>query len=70
MCNANIPQPVLDRYWRVKAGFVSRGTTLHAWCLAEGLTRQNVTKALLEEWSGPKASQLVDRVLQAAGVDE
>ena len=70
MRSSNITHPLVDRYRRVKAGFVSQGTTLHAWCVGEGLKRQNVAKALLGEWTGPKALKLVARALEASGVKE
>ncbi len=35
-----------ETYRAVRAAFVVRGTTLNAWCKANGLNRQTVEKAL------------------------
>lgn len=35
-----------ETYLAVRAAFVARGTTLNAWCKANGLNRQTVEKAL------------------------
>jgi len=55
---------------QVKAGFIMQGTTLHAWCLQNGIAPQNAGKALKGDWKGPKATLLVSRILDAAGVQE
>lgn len=70
MCIANIPESLTKRHRRVRAGFVAQGTSFRAWCLREGVKRQNADKALLQQWKGPKATALVERILLAAGVDE
>lgn len=53
--------PQLQR--SVRAGFILKGTTLHAWCKANGLYQQNVNMALLGKWNGPRAKALVARLL-------
>jgi lambda repressor-like predicted transcriptional regulator len=55
---------------RVWAGLVARGTTLTAWCKANGVAHQNASKALSGAWTGPKAEALVQRLMIAAGVKE
>jgi hypothetical protein len=55
-------------YTEVRAAFVGQGTTLNAWCLANGTRIQNVRAAFFGEWSGPKAEELRARVISAAGV--
>lgn len=55
-----------DRLRDVRAGFVQQGTSLSAWCRANGLTRQNVCSALQGERRGPKAEEVVRRAVAAA----
>ena len=55
-------------YRLVRAGFISQGTSLAAWCRANGVHRQSAEKALLFKWDGPKAQELRRRVAEAAGV--
>jgi hypothetical protein len=59
-----------QRHMRVRAGLISQGTSLSAWCKAHGVKHQNANKALLQTWTGPKASALVDRILAAAQVTD
>lgn len=59
------PGKALYRY--VRAGFVSQGTSLQAWCELEGIYRQNARKCLLGEWRGAKATALVARLVAAVG---
>lgn len=54
----------------VRAGFVTQGSSLNAWCALAGVKRQNAAKALSGEWAGPKASVLVTRIKEAAGVKQ
>jgi len=50
----------------IRSGFVAQGTTLSAWCRANGFHRPNVHKALMMEWVGPKAEAIVEAVLRAS----
>ena len=50
----------------VRAALVGKGTSLSAWARANGHHRQNVSAALKGTWTGPKATDLVTRVLQDA----
>lgn len=56
----------LDLLKAVRAGFVAQGTSLHAYCVAEGLKRQNVSAALSGKWRGPKAEALIQRAVAAS----
>ena len=57
------------RVQSIRAGFVAQGTSLAAWCRAEGLHRPNVVKALTGEWRGPKANAVVARAIAASTRD-
>lgn len=50
----------------VRADFIVKGTSLNAWCVDNGLRRQNVAKALTGDWRGPKATEVVELVVCAA----
>ncbi|MBC7954063.1 MAG: hypothetical protein H7Z12_19875 [Rhodospirillaceae bacterium] len=50
----------------VRSGFVGLGTTLTAWCDANGVSRSNARFALLGKRNGPKAKALRARLLVAA----
>lgn len=57
-------------YARVKASFVARETSLHAWCNDNKIRRQNAKKALLGEWTGDKASALRERLAKEVGISQ
>lgn len=57
-----------ERYLKIRAAFVARGTSLNAWCSANGHHLPNVRAAIFGEWVGPKASELIAKVEDAAGV--
>lgn len=50
----------------VRAGFIMQGSSLHAWASSCGVRHQNLRKALVGEWSGPKAAALVAAATAAA----
>lgn len=52
----------------VRAGFIMQGGSLHAWAASHGVHHQNLRKALVGEWSGPKAAVLVEAAVVAAGL--
>jgi len=54
------PSPELMR--AVRAVLVLRGQSLGSWARANGVQRQNLCKAILGEWDGPKARDLIDRL--------
>ncbi len=53
----------------IRSGFVAQGTTLAEWCRNNGFHRPNVMKALLGQWTGPKAARTVDVVSAAANLE-
>jgi hypothetical protein len=55
-------------YARVKAGFVLKETSLHAWCIRNKIRRQNARDALLGEWTGDGANALRERLAIEAGI--
>lgn len=54
----------------ILAGFVAQGTSLRAWCLTNGVKPQNAHLALTKRWTGPKATALVEQIVQASKVDD
>ena len=58
------PGPQL--YQHARAGFVIGGTSLARWCKSEGVDLSHARKACLGEWTGPKASALVARIVAAS----
>lgn len=54
---------------RVRAGFVGQGTTLNAWCRANGYHIQNARMALLGRWRGPAGKALVIRLIKESERD-
>ena len=68
MSDAMLSDNLLLRHRLVRAAFVAKGLSLKAWCEQEGVKRQNVNKALMDQWKGPKASAIVTRILEATGV--
>lgn len=59
----------LDR--AVRAAFVAKGTTLNAWCTANGVARQTVDKALKGQRHSKLSRQIVRQLLrEALGVEE
>lgn len=50
----------------IRAGFVAKGTSLHAWCKANGEDTSNARRAISGTWRGPKATALLKRLLAAS----
>lgn len=59
-----IPSPELLK--AVRAGLIIKGSSLSAWAMKNGVKRQNLTKALLGEWKGKKAAELINKVTSDA----
>lgn len=57
-----------DLYLRVRAAFVTRDTSLRAWCIKNHVFLQNARDCLLGVWDGPAAKELRRRICEAAGV--
>ena len=68
MSNVSLYDNLLLRHRLVRAAFVAKGTSFKAWCEKEGVKRQNADTALMDQWKGPKASAIVARILEAAGI--
>lgn len=62
--------PDFQRNNRVRAAFIAKGTSFHAFCKASGFDSHNARKAVLGIWTGPKAKVILVEVLQASGVTE
>lgn len=58
----------LPLYNEVRAGLILKNTSLSAWCLSQGIKRQNARLALLGGWRGPKADRIVGQLIKAAGL--
>lgn len=66
----NAPTPGIDLHLKVRAAFVARGTSLKAWCQAEGIPFSNARDVLIGSWNGPKGKALRARIVSAAGAPE
>ena len=62
------PAPSLELYQRIRAGLIVQGTTLKAWCRANGYDIVNARAAVIGTWNGPKGQALRARLCKAAGV--
>jgi len=58
--------PSDDLYRMVRAGFVAKGTTLNAWCIANGVNRQTAYKALRGVRHGKNSRDLRECLVAAA----
>lgn len=56
--------PEVDR--AVRAAFIAKGTTLNAWCRANGYTRQTVDKALKGQRRSKRSLEIVTLLLKEA----
>lgn len=57
-----MPERNVQKNNEVRAAFVARGTSFHAWCKAQGIDPHNARKAVLGTWSGPKAMEIVEKI--------
>lgn len=60
--------PSRDLYNRVRAGFVSQGSSLSAWCKNQGVKHQNAIHCLTGSWNGPKSQALRVQMMIDAGI--
>lgn len=51
---------------RVRTGFVAQGSSLNAWCRANGIHIQNARMTLLGNWNGPKGKELRGRLIETS----
>ncbi|MET3694418.1 MULTISPECIES: helix-turn-helix domain-containing protein [Methylobacterium] len=55
----------------MRAAFIAKGTTLNAWCTANGIARQTVDKALKGQRRSDRSRQIVKQLLRdALGIEE
>ena len=54
----------------VRAGFVSQGTSLNAWCREHGVVRRTAEQALTGENRSENAIALAAQIKVAAGIGE
>ncbi|SFT99970.1 hypothetical protein [Halomonas saccharevitans] len=66
--NGNDVKPGQELYQQVRGGFISRGTTLAAWCREHGHNPTNARSALVGAWNGPKGQELRRRLAEDSGV--
>jgi hypothetical protein len=57
-----------DLYKAVRAGFINQGTSLNKWCIAKGLNRQTVEKALRGERRSRLSRAVLSDAVSAAGI--
>jgi hypothetical protein len=50
----------------VRAGFIAKGTTLNAWCIANGVNRQTAEKSLKGQRESKRSRELRDLLVSAA----
>lgn len=60
--------PSKELYLKVRGGFVSRGTSLGAWCRQNNLQPANVRAALTGAWDGPKGREVRRRAVRDSGI--
>jgi hypothetical protein len=53
----------------VRAGFVSKGTSLSAYCETIGVDASYARKVVLGRWNGPAGLELIDKLLAASGAN-
>lgn len=58
------------RYKRVRAAFLLRDSSLHAWCASNGIAMPNARAAMLQEWNGPRAKEVVRQIIRDAEIQE
>lgn len=65
-----LPPPGPELNAQVRAAFVLSGTSLNAWCRANGEHRQNAWQVLTGLRKGPAAQELLGRLLRACGLQD
>ncbi|WP_084609843.1 hypothetical protein [Sedimenticola selenatireducens] len=64
----NTATPGIDLHLKVRANFITQGTTFSAWCREHGVNNGNARAALIGSWDGPKGRALREKLLEASGV--
>lgn len=65
MSKSATEQPLL---LQVRMAFMAQGTSLHRWCIAEGVDRSYAAKAVTGAYTFPAAKLLRNRILAACGI--
>lgn len=60
--------PNQELYLQVRAGFITQGTTLTAWCREREVNPTNAKSALAGVWNGPKGKALRSELIEASGI--
>lgn len=68
--NVNQLTPSRTLYNHVRGGFVSKGSSLTAWCKAQGVNYQNATQCLTGSWEGPKSQALRAKMINDSGINQ
>jgi hypothetical protein len=61
-------QPSKLLWKKARHGFDLAGTSMNAWCNANGVNRRNAYRAVIGDRNGVKSVALREHVLKAAGV--
>lgn len=59
----NLPTRSVSLFNKVKAVPVARGSSFTAYCASKPFERQNATKALCGDWRSPRATAIVQEIL-------
>lgn len=51
---------------RIRANFIAKGTSFHAFCEVNNINRGNAEKAILGSWAGKKGQALKSQIIQAS----
>lgn len=68
MSEPKVYRPGPELLQAVRARFVGRGTSLHAWCRQSGVDWAYANRALTGEHTFPAAVRLRERIVAAAGL--
>jgi len=66
--NDNHYEPGPHLYLLIRAGFITQGSTLTAWCRKRGVNTTNARSALVGAWNGPKGKALRAELIEASGI--
>ena len=66
----SVPTPGPALLLAVRAAFVSKGSSLSAWCVDAGIDRAAARLALLGAWNGPKGQAMRVRIVGATGLND
>jgi len=64
----DLHSPTPDLMKLVRAGFVSKGTSLTQWCKIQGISRMWAVLALTGKRNGPAAIELRKRLMRESGL--